>query len=592
MHSWSYEKTACLRARLRNGAVTARERWWREIFHTSFWLLTLLVFLPLAAQEVSQRGRELQAERPMVSQAERAPRAMIASAHELASQAGIEILRHGGNAVDAAVAVGFALAVVHPEAGNIGGGGYMVIRMNDGRTKAIDYRETAPAAAKPGLYKTPMESRIGYKASAVPGTVAGLALAHSMFGSKSWRDVLEPARTLARKGFPASQRMEIILRLQVPVMKQFPETARIFLRGDEPVRQGETIRQPDLAETISRIQKRGWREFYEGETAKLIAADMAANRGTITLDDLKSYKPLALEPLSATYRGHTVLTVPPSSSGGVALLQMLNVLETFRLKIGGEGSAESRHLLVEAMRRAYRDRSEFAADPAFFPVPVVKLISKEHAKMLAASIDPVRATSSASLPGPTLASGNESDDTTHFSIVDAAGNIVSNTYTLNGFYGSQVIAKGTGVLLNDIMAGFSDRPGVRNEIGSGKRPVSSMTPTIVLHPDGKPWVALGSPGSTTIPNTVLQTIVNLIDYRMSLRDAVEFPRIHHQYSPDQIDMEPAGLIKDVAEKLLGYGHRLNSKPRSQGDVHAVAIANDGWRLGWSDGRRGGRAVGY
>jgi gamma-glutamyltranspeptidase/glutathione hydrolase len=561
-------------------------------FSLSALLISSLLATRLGAgQEVSQSGLELGGARPMVSQPERAPHGMIASAHELASQAGLEILQKGGNAVDAAVAVGFALAVVHPEAGNIGGGGYMVIRMTDGRVKAIDYRETAPAAAKPGLFKEAMESRVGYKASAVPGTVSGLAMAHSLYGSKSWKDVLEPARQLARKGFPASQRMELILQLQVPVMKRFPETARIFLPDGRPLKQGGIVKQPDLAETIARIQKQGWREFYEGETARLIAADMQANSGTITIEDLRSYKALVLEPLQTTYRGHPILTVPPSSSGGIALLQMLNILETFKLPLGGEGSAQSRHLLVESMRRAYRDRAEFAADPAFFKVPVERLISKDHAKLLAASIDRARATSSGALVGAALA-GNESDDTTHFSVVDTAGNMVSNTYTLNGFYGSQVIAKSTGVLLNDIMAGFSGTPGSRNEIGAGKRPVSSMTPAIVSYPDGKPWVALGSPGSGTIPNTVLQTIVNLVDYRMSLRDAIEFPRIHHQFQPDRIDTEPAGLIADVAEKLAAFGHTINAKPRSQGDVHAVAIAVDGWRLGWSDGRRGGRAVGY
>jgi gamma-glutamyltranspeptidase / glutathione hydrolase len=375
-------------------------------------------------------------------------------------------------------------------------------------------------------------------------------------------------------------------------MKQFTETAGVFLRGSEPVKQGEIVKQPQLAATLSRIQKHGWREFYEGETARLIAADMRANSGTLTLEDLKSYKALALDPLQTKYRGHTVLTVPPSSSGGIALLQMLNILERFPMALGGEGSAESRHLLVEAMRRAFRDRAEFAADPAFFSIPVDRLISKDHGKALAATITRDKATASESLSGATAVAGNESDDTTHFSIVDGAGNIVSNTYTLNGFYGSQVIAKGTGVLLNDIMSGFTDRAGDRNQIGPGKRPVSSMTPAVVLYPDGKPWVALGSPGSATIPNTVLQTIVNLIDYRMSLRDAIEFPRIHHQFRPDRIDMEPAGLIKDVAEKLGSFGHKLNPKLRSQGDVHAVGIAEDGWRVGWSDGRRGGRAAGY
>lgn len=550
----------------------------------------LTLVFSLAAQEVSQSGLELKAARPMVSQPERAAHAMIASAHELASQAGLEILRKGGNAVDAAVAVGFALAVVHPEAGNLGGGGYMVLRMNDGRAKAIDYRETAPAAAVPGLYKSESEFHVGYKASAVPGTVAGLGLAHKLYGSLPWKTVLEPAWRLAQKGFPASQRMEIILALQVPVMKGFPDTAKVFLHGsDQPLKQGERVLQPDLARTIRRIQKGGWREFYEGETAKLIDAAMRANGGTIFLSDLKKYAPKELPPLEGSYRGYKVLAVPPSSSGGIALLEMLNILEGFPMPVGAEGSASSRHLLAEAMRRAYRDRAEFAADPAFFPVPADKLISKEHAKQLAASIQPAHATATASLPAAPAA---ESNDTTHFSVVDNAGNMVSNTYTLNGFYGSQVIPHGTGVLMNDIMSGFSSRPEARDAMGPGKRPVSSMTPTIVLYPNGRPFVALGSPGSATIPNTVLQTLVNLIDYRMSLRDAIEFPRIHHQYLPDRIDVEPAGLIADVADRLRSFGHVINPKARSQGDVHAVAIAEDGWRLGWSDGRRGGRACGY
>ena len=556
------------------------------------WLSVFLLLAGVAsAQEVSQSGLEIKAPRPMVSQPERAPRAMVASANELASEAGLEILRKGGNAVDAAVAVGFALAVVHPEAGNIGGGGYMVVRMNDGRSKAFDYRETAPGAAKPGMYKTPMEARVGYKASAVPGMVAGMAAAHRLYGSLPWKTVLEPAYRLAKEGFPASQRMEIILALQVSVMKPFADSARVFLHGaDQPLKQGEQVVQPDLARTIRRLQRNGWREFYEGETARLIDADMLASGGTITLADLKAYAPKELDPLEGSYRGHKILTVPPSSTGGVTLLEMLNILETFPMPAGQEGSAASRHLLVEAMRRAYRDRAEWSADPAFFEVPVSRLISKDYAKTLAASIQPGHATQSGGVVSSE--SERESEDTTHFSVVDPAGNIVSNTYTLNGFYGSQVIPRGTGVLLNDIMSGFSERAEARNSIGPGKRPVSSMTPAIVLRAEGRPWVALGSPGSTTIPNTVLQTIVNLIDFRMSLRDAIEFPRIHHQYQPDRIETEPAGLIADVAERLRSFGHIINTRSRSQGDVHAVAIAEDGWRLGWSDGRRGGRALGY
>jgi len=548
----------------------------------------------LPAQEVSQSGLELKAERPMIEQPERAPKAMIASANELASQAGLSILRKGGNAVDAAVAVAFALAVVHPEAGNLGGGGYMLVKMANGPVRAIDYKETAPALAHPGMFRTRRDSSVGYLASAVPGTVAGMALAHSRFGKLPWRVVLEPARRLARDGFPASQRMELILALQVPVMKDFPDTAKVFLHGGTtPLKQGEIVKQPDLAATIARIQKRGWREFYEGETARLIDRDMAAHNGTIRYDDLRNYRAIERDPIQTTYRGNLVFSTPPSSSGGLAIIEMLNILENFPQQPGREGSAAQRHLMIEAMRRAFRDRAAYAADPGFFEVPIAMLTSKEHARELASSIVPDRATPLPPLQAAAAAgSGYESDDTTHFSVIDEAGNIVSNTYTLNSFYGSQVIPHGTGVLMNDIMGGFSNEAGVRNEIKQGKRPMSSMAPTIVLHPDGSPWFALGSPGSATIPNTIFQVIVNIIDSKMSLRDAVEFPRIHFQ-NGGQVDAEPAALVWDVARILESYGHKLNPKLRSQGDVHAVMVEEGtGWRLGWSDGRRGGRAVGY
>jgi gamma-glutamyltranspeptidase/glutathione hydrolase len=548
----------------------------------------------LVAQEVSQSGLELKAPRPMVNEPERAPKAMIASASMIASQAGLSILRKGGNAVDAAVAVAFALAVVHPEAGNLGGGGYMLVRMADGAARAFDYKETAPAAAHPGIFANRLESTVGYKASAVPGTVAGMALAHTRFGKLSWKAVLEPARRLAKDGFPASQRMEIILALQAPVMKQFPDAAKIFLHGsDRPLKQGELVRQPELAATIARLQRRGWREFYEGETARLIDRDMAAHNGTIRYDDLRGYKAIERDPVKGSYRGNIILSMPPSSSGGTTLIEMLNIMETFPAQLGREGSVEENHHMIEAMRRAYRDRAEYSGDPGFVPVPIDLLTSKEHARELAQSILPDRAGASTALPADGSGASHESDDTTHFSIIDEAGNIVSNTYTLNSFYGSQVMAHGTGILLNDIMSGFSNRPGGRNAIVAGKRPVSSMTPTIVLHPDGAPWFALGSPGSATIPNTVFQVIVNIVDSKMSLRDAVEFPRIHHQYLPNQVDAEPAALVFDVAERLRSYGHTINPKLRSQGDVHAVMIeVGTGWRLGWSDGRRGGRAAGY
>jgi gamma-glutamyltranspeptidase/glutathione hydrolase len=553
--------------------------------------LIFLVSVLLPAQEVSQSGLELKGARPMVSEPERARKAMIACANEIASKAGLDILRKGGNAVDAAVAVGFALAVVHPEAGNLGGGGYMMIRTVDGKVRAIDYKEIAPAAAHPGMFTARLDSTVGYKASAVPGTVAGMAMAHARFGKLSWTEVLEPARRLAQDGVPASQRMELILALQAPVMKQFPDSAKIFLHGsDQPLKQGEIVRQPDLAATIKRIQKHGWREFYEGETAHLIDADMAAHNGTIRYDDLRNYKAIERDPVEGAFRGNRVLSMPPSSSGGTTLIEMLNIFETFPAELGREGSVEQRHHMIEAMRRAFRDRAEFSGDPGFFSVPIEMLTSKTHAKELAETIQPDHASPSEGHPGET---GYESDDTTHFSVIDEAGNIVSNTYTLNSFYGSQVMAHGTGVLLNDIMAGFSNSAGGRNEIKPGKRPISSMTPTIVLHPDGSPWFALGSPGSATIPNTVFQVIVNIIDSKMSLRDAIEYPRIHHQNLPDRVEMEPGALVFDVAQKLKSFGDTINPRLRSQGDVHAVMIEEGtGWRLGWSDGRRGGRADGY
>ncbi len=553
-------------------------------------VLLLAICMNIWAQETSQSGRILKAERPLIAQAERARTGMVSSVHELASQVGVDVMKRGGNAVDAAVAVGFALAVVHPEAGNLGGGGYMLIRMADGREAAIDYKEMAPAVASPALYQNQQESQVGYKASAVPGTVAGLAMAHQKFGKLTWAQVIEPARRLAQNGFPASQRMEIILALQVPIMKHFPETAKIFLHGqDQPLKQGEIVKQPDLAATLKRLQKKGAREFYEGRTAQLIAADMQANRGTITLDDLKNYQAHLRPPIKGVYRGHPILAMGPSSSGGTAVIQMLNILEQFSLGLGDEGSAKARHLHVEAARRAFRDRAEFSGDPDFFEIPTARLTSKEHAGALAQSI---REDAASPLPrAATAGDGNESAETTHFSVIDGAGNIVSNTYTLNGFYGSQVIAKGTGVLMNDIMSGFGTRG--RNAIAARKRPVSSMSPVLVLNRDSTPWVALGSPGSQTIPNTVLQVIVNLIDFKMSLRDAIEYPRIHHQGSPDRIDAEPAAIVREVAEKLKAMGHVLNPNYRSQGDVHAVAVEpGTGMRLGWSDGRRGGKVLGY
>lgn len=558
-------------------------------------LPSLLLAVCLWGQEVSQSGLRLEAARPMVAQPERARRAMVATCNEYATEAGLTILRQGGNAVDAAVAVAFALAVVHPEAGNLGGGGYLLVRMNDGRAQLIDYGARAPLASKPGVFASPQEAATGYKSMPVPGTPDGMALAHRMFGKLPWKAVLEPARRLAQQGFPASQRMELILRLQVPVMKPYRESARIFLHGgEEPLKQGELVRQPELAATLGRMQKAGGREFYEGETARRLVADIAAQGGLITAEDLKQYRAIARQPLETTYRGYPVLSSAPSSSGGMVIIEMLNLLERFELPLGMEGSARHRHLLVEAMKRAFRDRLLHAGDPDYREIPVSRLTSKDYAAKLASGISLDRATPAADLGETPQASPEmegESADTTHFSIVDEAGNIITNTYTLSGFYGSQVVVPGTGVLMGNIYGAFSD--GGRNVLPAGHRPPSTMSPTLVLTRDRQPWFALGSPGAATIPNTLVQVISNIIDFRMSLRDAIEFPRIHHQFLPDRIEAEPGALPYEVAEALRARGHVLSNRYRSQGDVHAVMVEeNTGWRLGWSDGRRGGKVSGY
>ncbi|MBL8176311.1 MAG: gamma-glutamyltransferase [Bryobacterales bacterium] len=553
------------------------------MFPQRLMLWLALCALPGAAQEVSQSGLQLEGARPMVSQPLRSAKAMVASVHELATQAGIDILHKGGNAVDAAVAVGFVLGVVHPEAGNLGGSGYMLLRTKDGKVHAIDYAGTAPGAARPGMFRNTKEANVGYRSIAVPGTPAGLGLAHEKFGRLKWAQVIEPAYRLAKSGFPASHRLELILKLQVPVMKDFHESAKVFLHGaDKPLLQGENVVQRELAETIRRMQRKGWREFYEGDTALRIAADMKSHGGLITAEDMKAYEAKLTEPLEVTFRGHPVLTMPLSSSGGIAMSVILNVLDQYPMQVGMEGSAASRHLLVEAMRRGFaaRDRA-FREGGELVP----KLLSKAYAKEIVANLALDRATNMSS------AANGESPDTTHFTVIDAEGNIVTNTYTLSGFFGSQAVMAGTGVLMNNHMSVFSNRAGSHNSIAPGRRYQSTMAPTIVLHPDRSPWVALGTPGGGTIPSTIAQVIVNLIDFKMSLRDAVEFPRVHFQGS--QVDSEPAGLVFDVAEKLRAMGHKLNPKLRSQGDVSAIAIEEKtGWRVGWADGRRGGIVKGY
>ena len=542
----------------------------------------------------------------------RAPHGMVASTERTASQIGVDVMKRGGNAVDAAVAVAFALAVIYPSAGNLGGGGFMLIRLNDGTATAIDYRETAPAAATRDMFvgadgeliKGENSSVLGYRAAGVPGTVAGMALALKKYGSGklTWAELIEPAKKLAMDGFAVSHRTEKLLEDHQELLAPFPESRRIFLRDGKLVREGETLRQPELGATLARLQKNGAREFYESETARLIATDMELHQGLITREDLKEYAAKERAPVRGKYRGYEIISMPPPSCGGAVLLEMLNILEGFDLKKVGPFSADYYHLLVEAMRRAYADRAKYFGDADFAPVPVTGIIDKKYAERQRSTIKLERASSSTEI-GAGQPAGEESPQTTHFTIVDAAGNAVANTYTLNGWFGAGVVAKGTGVLLNNEMDDFTSKPGApnlygaiqseRNAIGPRKRPLSSMTPTFVLGPDGSLYFAIGSPGGTTITNTVLQVITNVIDHGMSIQAAIDAPHIHHQWLPDEIVEEPLGLSAETRRALEERGHRFAPNPRNMSDLQGVMIEEKTkMRLGASDARQDGAAAGY
>ncbi|HEU5078554.1 MAG TPA: gamma-glutamyltransferase [Opitutaceae bacterium] len=555
---------------------------------------------------------------------------IVASVHGLASEAGVEVMQRGGNAVDAAVATGFALAVVFPYAGNLGGGGFMMIHLADGRDVAIDYREVAPAAASRDMYVGPDGKIIrgegssisGWRASGVPGTVAGFALAFEKYGSGkvTWSDVIEPARRLAAEGHVVSQGSARSLRQYQNLLAAYPESKRIFLADGDMLKAGEMWQQPELAATLARIQKFGAREFYEGETARLIADSMAKARGTIGRDDLKNYRAVERVPLRGHYRGYEIVTMPPPSSGGIALLQMLGMLEPFDVKKLGFNSAAKYHLFTEVMRRAFRDRAEYLGDPDFVSVPVARLLDRDYINGLMKNYDPVKATLSdglapgkfSDLPSPSrdrIAALRaelvaESTETTHFSIIDAAGNAVSNTYTLNGAFGSGVTIPGTGILMNNEMDDFTAKVGEKNMYGliqgsanaiaPGKRPLSSMTPTFVLK-DGRLAFATGSPGGPTIINTVLEIITNIIDHGMSLTQAVDAPRFHHQWQPDVLSYEPFAMSPDTLAILVAEGHRLQERENAIiSDGETVGIdPQTHLRLGASDLRKpDSKSVGY
>ena len=541
----------------------------------------------------------------------RAKHGIVASTNEVASQAGVEIMKRGGNAVDAAIAVAFALAVTHPAAGNLGGGGFMVIRLKNGKTTAIDYREMAPAAATRDIYlakdgkliEGEGGSLVGYRAAGVPGTVRGMELALKKYGSGkfTWTQLIEPARRLAANGFAVTYSLSRSLRSSDEYLSQYPETKRIYLRGGNFYQEGEIFRQPELAATFARLQRSGPNEFYQGKTAQLIVADMKRNNGLMTMNDLRGYVAKEREPLRGTYRGYEVISMPPPSSGGAVLLEMLNILEGYDLKKMDSASSDRYHLMAEAMRRAFADRAEYMGDSDFVKVPVAGLIDKSYAEKLRSTINLDRASTSAEVRAGRPA-GYESEETTHFTVVDTQGNAVANTYTLNNSYGSAATAKGTGIILNDEMDDFAAKPGTpnmygliqgeRNAVAPHKRPLSAMTPTIVLRKDGSFWFTVGSPGGPTIINTVLCVISNVIDYDMNIQQAIDAPRIHHQWLPDELVGEPYGLSGDTQRALTSRGHKL-AKARYLGDAEGIMIDEKGVRLGATDPRRSdGMAVGY
>lgn len=555
-------------------------------------LAVSITTVPACAPRVGERTAPAQETRAVT-----APQGMVVSANMIASRVGMEVLSAGGNAVDAAIATGLALAVVHPTAGNIGGGGFMVIRFPDGRSTAIDFREKAPVRAHPGMFIDPAtgeySSQIHHNshvAVGVPGTVAGFDYAHRQYGSGEWARLVQPAVRLADEGFVMTPSLARSLRNVLPAMERYPASVATFSRNGTPWEEGETWRQPDLARTLERIRDGGRDGFYTGETARLLIEEMRRGGGIMALEDLALYQPRERQPVRGTYRGYEIISMPPPSSGGVAMLQMLNILEGFDLRGMGHNSAPYIHHLAESMRLAYRDRARFVADPDFVDVPVERLTSKEYAATLRSRIDGARATPSSP---EDIALPAESDETTHYSVVDGNGMAVSVTYTLEAGYGSRITVPGAGFLLNNEMGDFNARPGLTTETGligsepnlarPEQRMLSSMTPTIIAR-DGQLVAVVGSPGGRTIINTVLQMVLNIVDHGMTIQQAVDAPRLHHQWLPDRISIEADGASDAAVEQLRAMGHDVRIAGR-QGSVHAIGIAGV-VRVGAPDRRDG------
>ncbi len=527
--------------------------------------------------------------------------AMVVTADRLASLVGKNILQKGGNAVDAAVAVAFTLAVTYPNAGNIGGGGFMLIRTPQNTITALDYREKAPQKATENMYLDeqgnviPNASLIGHKACGVPGTVYGLWIAHQRFGHLKWESLLKPAINLAQKGFPLNAFQASLLNEYQQKLNQFTATQKIFTK-QKPFHEGDIFIQKDLAKTLKRIARYGVKDFYQGQTAKLISNEMQKNGGLITLKDLANYRPVWRDPIQIQYRGFTIYSMPLPSSGGIVMAEILNTLEPFKVQELGLNSSRYIHLLTEIERQAYHDRAVYLGDPDFIDVPVEKLISKEYADSIRQHLSLLTAGKSVS---ERFSLTKESTQTTHFSIVDKNGWAVSNTFTLNGNYGSGVVVEGAGFLLNNEMDDFSIKPGYPNKFGlvgnkanaiaPGKRMLSSMSPTIVTKNDSL-FMVVGSPGGSKIITSVVQVLLNVIDFGLNIRRAIETPRFHFQWLPDVIFLEKYGFSHDTLHNLIADGYRL-SYVRSMGIVQGIIIKQNMY-WGWSDPRGPGYAIGF
>ncbi|CAM5507742.1 Glutathione hydrolase proenzyme OS=Afipia felis OX=1035 GN=ggt PE=3 SV=1 [Afipia felis] len=567
-----------------------------------FTLALLLILTPAAGWAQDAR---IPSSHALRAQPVTARHGLVVAQEKIAARIGADVLKRGGNAVDAAVATGFAMAVTYPRAGNIGGGGFMVIHLaRENKDIALDYRETAPAAATPTIFldaagePDPDKSRDSALGIGVPGTVAGLAAALERYGSGKFalRDLLAPAIKLAREGFVIAGDIADTLPDARRRFGRWPSSAKLLYRADgSPLREGDKLVQSDLAGTLQAIAEHGADGFYDGPVADKLAMSIQAAGGILTHADLKSYRPVWREPVRGRYRGYDIVSMPLPSSGGVVLIQTLNILEGFDLYRMGVQTPVALHVLIEAMKRAYADRARYLGDPAFSEVPIARLLSKDYAAQLRAEIDLDKATPVTDA----IAQPHEGANTTHFSVVDSQGNAVSNTYTLNFSYGVGLIADGTGVLLNNQLDDFTAAPGASNAYGlvgyeanlpgPGKRPLSSMTPTIVLK-DGNPVLVTGSPGGSRIISTVLQVIVNALDYRMNVAQAISLPRLHHQWMPDEVRIE-RGFPEKTLDALRTRGHVLVS-PMGQTSANSIAAAKGGW-IGAADPRtRGAEAAGY